>query len=704
MLSYTIRRLSQPKARGFLYRNSSFGIKRYSKEQEETKTPFNDITREEEARFLDLRPKNPFLKTPEKVNITGKEIENSILYNSFIDSFVDKAPFMKRVVKWRELELKNKIRNKKELLTKHVDSLVISKLSSPSIETSNTLESEECSQENADLVNRFPFDSFTPINQKYSRFQKRQLEKQTILDDDFDYGTSNPDIPISKIPCGGCGALLHCQNTSVPGYLPSEIFSGKTKHELRGKICQRCRFLREHNVALNVQIKPEDYPKVLSVIQDKIAIVILVVDLLDFPCSIWPGLLDIIGLKRPVLVVGNKVDLLPKDSPGYLDGIKKSLMQSLEQSDLKRANVKDVCLVSATTGYGVEQLITKIQSTWGFRGDAYLMGCTNVGKSSLFNALIQSDLCKTQAVDLLERATVSPWPGTTLNLLKFPLLRPTGTRLTDRIQRLMAESQVRAAEQEERRMQLKKSRRPEHATLIGHIGQTFGVNKDGMEKADPFAIRADKVPTDNDAFNPNNKQFKDSKWCFDTPGTVNHDQILTLLTLEELVLTMSNKLIQPRTLLFRPGTSYFLGGLARIDYLQGPHPLLLTTFASHSLPLTLVAYEKADELYSQLLGSRLLAVPCGDEERLKLWPGLSTAREISFEGAGWKRSAIDVVLSSAGWVAVTGEEKMQYDLRVYTPECRGIHVRNPPLLPCAVNLKGRRSQGSLAHSHRRLFV
>ena len=51
-------------------------------------------------------------------------------------------------------------------------------------------------------------------------------------------------------------------------------------------------------------------------------------------------------------------------------------------------------------------------------------------------------------------------------------------------------------------------------------------------------------------------------------------QILTLLTLEELVLTMSNKLIQPRTLLFRPGTSYFLGGLARIDYLQGPHPLL----------------------------------------------------------------------------------------------------------------------------------
>ena len=136
----------------------------------------------------------------------------------------------------------------------------------------------------------------------------------------------------------------------------------------------------------------------------------------------------------------------------------------------------------------------------------------------------------------------------------------------------------------------------------GHIGRTFEVQKDGTEKLDPFAVRAEKVPGEsNNFFNPNNKQFKDSKWCFDTPGTVNHDQvirfqyfllissfyivfffflkqILSLLTLEELMLTVPNKLVQPRTILFRPGTSYFLGGLARIDYLQGPHPLLYYSF------------------------------------------------------------------------------------------------------------------------------
>ena len=52
-------------------------------------------------------------------------------------------------------------------------------------------------------------------------------------------------------------------------------------------------------------------------------------------------------------------------------------------------------------------------------GDVYLLGCTNAGKSTLFNTLLQSDFCKSQAVDIVQRATTSPWPGTTSNLLKF---------------------------------------------------------------------------------------------------------------------------------------------------------------------------------------------------------------------------------------------------------------------------------------------
>lgn len=41
------------------------------------------------------------------------------------------------------------------------------------------------------------------------------------------YGTPDPAQPFSKVPCHGCGALLHCAEPSLPGYLPSEIFVGQ---------------------------------------------------------------------------------------------------------------------------------------------------------------------------------------------------------------------------------------------------------------------------------------------------------------------------------------------------------------------------------------------------------------------------------------------------------------------------------------------
>ena len=65
------------------------------------------------------------------------------------------------------------------------------------------------------------------------------------------------------------------------------------------------------------------------------------------------------------------------------------------------------------------------------------------------------------------------------------------------------------------------------------------------------------------------------------------------------------------------------------------------------LPLSLVDYVDADEMYNELLGSPLLKVPFGNEERLKLWPGL-VGRDITVQGVGWNKSCADIVLSSAG--------------------------------------------------------
>lgn len=105
----------------------------------------------------------------------------------------------------------------------------------------------------------------------------------------------------------------------------------------------------------------------------------------------------------------------------------------------------------------------------------------------MFNLLLQSDFCKVQASDLIQRATTSIWPGTTLNLLKFPIMRPSGNKQTVfayyvfyftiisgwrqylRFKRLHAEKEVIKQQKELQRQQLRSTRNIEYATLIGTI-------------------------------------------------------------------------------------------------------------------------------------------------------------------------------------------------------------------------------------------
>jgi GTP-binding protein EngB required for normal cell division len=262
---------------------------------------------------------------------------------------------------------------------------------------------------------------------------KSQAEQEEL----FRYGSSDSSIPVSKIPCSGCGAHLHCQDSKLPGFISYEIFNGKKFKELRKIQCQRCVVMKEYNVALKMNINPEDYPKAISHLKDKKAIVVLIVDLTDFPGSIWPNILDLIGSDKRVILVGNKVDLIPQDSHGHLKKIRESMIKTfttkcLESLDRKPI-VLDSLLVSARTGFNIERLINLIFKNWRDKseyvgGDVYLIGTTNVGKSSIFNLLMDSDLCDVKALCKIDKATIAPVPGTTLNLLKFPIMKPEHTR------------------------------------------------------------------------------------------------------------------------------------------------------------------------------------------------------------------------------------------------------------------------------------
>lgn len=122
--------------------------------------------------------------------------------------------------------------------------------------------------------------------------------------------------------------------------------------------------------------------------------------------------------------------------------------------------------------------------------------------------------------------------------------------------------------------------------------------------------------------NEKNKAYAHSKWLFDTPGVVQNDQIINLLTTSELLDVVPKKVLWPRILLMKPGNSLFLAGLGRVDFIGGTDSLRLAVYASDRLPLLIVNTAKADQVYRECLGSRLLSVPRGDDDRMAKWPNM----------------------------------------------------------------------------------
>jgi ribosome biogenesis GTPase A len=514
------------------------------------------------------------------------------------------------------------------------------------------------------------------------------------------YGTPDPSIASSKIGCSGCGAYLHCTDSNIPGYIPSEKFKLLTESQLHKEQCQRCEFLTHFNVSLNVNVSPDHYPKLIAEIQNRKALVIIMIDILDFPCSVWPGIINLIGHKQKIFIVGNKVDLLPKDDNLYLERIQQSLRKCLFTAGVDRhTRIRDVSLISAKTGWGVESLVTKLMRDHTKGEDIYLIGCTNVGKSTLFNALMQSDLCKLRDRDLINRATTSLWPGTTLNLIKFPVRDPTGWEMQLRLERL---NMFEKNDIKERRLKwtlYRQTRNVQYATLSSRIGMTFRSEVPfTLQSGHPFAKRTQSAKP----FDPKNEYFKDCNFFYDTPGTIYKDQILTLLTTEELLKTIPREMITPRTFSLRPLQSLFIGGLARIDLAHARQHVWLTVFASHYLPIHVVYTEEAKRFYETYLGTDMLAVPMGGYERVQHWPTL-LPKEVVLDGINWNQSCADIVLSTAGWVSVTFGPDTQCVLRAFTPEGRGIFVRKPALLPYAFKLRGKRIVGTPCFENK-LFI
>uniref|UniRef100_A0A4W6CCT0 Nitric oxide associated 1 n=1 Tax=Lates calcarifer TaxID=8187 RepID=A0A4W6CCT0_LATCA len=503
------------------------------------------------------------------------------------------------------------------------------------------------------------------------------------------FGTPDVDEPVSDTCCSGCGAMLHCTAIEAPGYLPSEKYKALLQEgNLAKATCQRCHLLTHHHKALNLQVSRDQYKAVVQQIRPHRALVLLIVDLLDLPDSIVPDLPEAGG------------DQQARGRPRQQDRPAARRLARLPAADQAAARP-----VLAKTGYGIENLITSLQRSWKYKGDVYLVGSANAGKSTLFNTLLESDYCKSKASDVIHKATISPWPGTTLNLLKFPIINPTPHRMFKRQERL-----AEASRQTESELSQEELRRLRHFSkqgyLVGRIGRTFRSNsgsRPGVFEFDPdslaFGGNEDEETTTGPSKAPvefTHNELKDAHWLYDTPGIMKEKDILSLLNDQEVRSVVPTHAIVPRTFVLKPSMSLFVGALARIDFLEGNKSCWFSVVASSHVPVHITSLEKADSIYEKHAGHILLGVPMGGSERMKEFPAL-VPQEFRLEGRGYLEAAADIKLSSAGWVAVTAVEGDQVSLRVHGPEAAGFSLRTPPLLPHIVSLKGERIRKSAAY-------
>lgn len=211
---------------------------------------------------------------------------------------------------------------------------------------------------------------------------------------------------MEDILCIGCGAPIQTKYKDRLGYTPqSALEKGMETGEL---YCQRCFRLRHYNEITDVKLTDDDFLRLLHEVGDSNALVVNVVDIFDFNGSVIPGLPRFVA-GNDVLLVGNKKDILPKSVK--TSKVAQWLAERAHEEGLRPV---DVVLTSAQNQQAIKELIEKIEHYRKGR-DVYVVGVTNVGKSTLINAIIQEITGDKEVI------TTSRFPGTTLDKIEIPL-------------------------------------------------------------------------------------------------------------------------------------------------------------------------------------------------------------------------------------------------------------------------------------------
>jgi ribosome biogenesis GTPase A len=185
-----------------------------------------------------------------------------------------------------------------------------------------------------------------------------------------------------------------------------------------------------------------------------------------------------------LLLVVNKLDLFPHQvSPNRLE---QWVRRRSKAGGAPR--LTGVHLVSAFKGWGVENLARHLQELAGPRGDVWVVGAQNAGKSSLINSLAKVTAQGNKKA--LSHLTEAPVPGTTLGILKLDNILPAKARLFD-TPGLLHPHQIttRLTHEEQKLVQVRKQLRPR----TFRVKKGYTVHVGGLLRLDVVETPAESI-------------------------------------------------------------------------------------------------------------------------------------------------------------------------------------------------------------------
>lgn len=310
-----------------------------------------------------------------------------------------------------------------------------------------------------------------------------KLAPQDLMRQALELGVQLPEL------CSGCGVNLQAGNPDVPGFFQisqrymkqlqaqqskqdeqvqdpataerlTPVEQGEVTDRLERQqnletstsdsedaeqpsiLCARCYSLRHYGHIISQQSEralpsfdlTKKVGKKIKLQKYRRAVVLCVVDLADFDGSLPKAALQELlpGLEQGqsqaaqgyrLIIAASKVDLLPSQATA-------ARLQAWIYRRCRQANLPPpaaVHLISSVKGTGVKNLLTSIQEMVGMRGDVWVVGAQNAGKSSLINAMQKLAGMRGGGQQL----TTAAHPGTTLGMLKVGGLLQSGCRMWD---------------------------------------------------------------------------------------------------------------------------------------------------------------------------------------------------------------------------------------------------------------------------------